>query len=182
VDCPAQNGSHAWEDLVYVECLDPVSHEPVPDGGRGELVVTTVADRAAPLVRYRSGDLVRWTREPCACGTAHGRMWTIGRLADIVSIGALSVLPSDVWPIVESLPETSNALFQIVRSKCTSSSMWVRLGHENATPASRVAEIRDHLQSGLTEALGVRCDVELMSYDQLMSTRAAWKLPRVVND
>ena len=55
---------------------------PVGDGERGELVSTTLLDKIAPLIRYRSDDLVRITRATCACGRTHGRVWPLGRKGD----------------------------------------------------------------------------------------------------
>ena len=78
--------AHFWEDTAFVESLDPDGTEPVGDGERGELVSTTLLDKIAPLVRYRSDDLVRVTHEPCACGRTHGRVWPLGRKGDEVVV------------------------------------------------------------------------------------------------
>ena len=58
-ECREHDGAHFWEDTAFVESLEPDGTEAVGDGERGELVSTTLLDKIAPLVRYRSDDLVR---------------------------------------------------------------------------------------------------------------------------
>jgi len=47
--------------------MQPARLRPGP-GEPGEIVVTTLAAEAMPLVRYRTGDLSRWLPGPCPCG------------------------------------------------------------------------------------------------------------------
>src|SRR5262249_43796954 len=54
-----KDGLHVWEDHFYPEIIDPVTGEVLPDGERGELVLTTLSRQAMPLVRYRTRDLTR---------------------------------------------------------------------------------------------------------------------------
>ena len=55
VQCMARNGYHLRELDLFLEILDPVSGEPVPDGETGEIVLTTLNREAMPLIRYRTG-------------------------------------------------------------------------------------------------------------------------------
>ncbi|MDG4832313.1 hypothetical protein O7627_23825 [Solwaraspora sp. WMMD1047] len=67
------------------------------DGGpdSGELVVTTLDLPARPLVRYRTGDLVQTTGEPCPCGLALPVMRTLGRRQDVIMFGGVSTRQED---------------------------------------------------------------------------------------
>jgi phenylacetate-CoA ligase len=181
VECPTAAGSHVWEDLVFVECLDVIDDTPVADGGRGELVVTSLVDRAAPILRYRSGDLVEFTREQCACGLHHGRIHTIGRLADQVDVGECGVLPIDVWNVVDEIPATAAAVFQIVRSKSTATTLSLRIGYDPALAPSIVA-LRDELDQRLGESLGVACEIDLQTAEAMVAARGGVKLKRVVDE
>jgi phenylacetate-CoA ligase len=179
VECPAQSGSHTWEDLVLAECLDPETLKPVADGEIGELVITALADRAAPLIRYRSGDLVRYTAQPCACGREHGRIHTVGRLADMVRVGARTVVPNDVWKVVEKVPATADAQFQVLRGPSAGGTLTARIGYDPdlaADPAALEVQLRGELAS----ALELPAAVELVTLDALLAARAGTKLRRVV--
>src|SRR5436305_5239425 len=78
-ECREHDGFHLWEDTVFAECVDTENLEPQAEGQTGELVATDLDNLAAPLIRYRSSDLVRLSRERCGCGRTHARMWLAGR-------------------------------------------------------------------------------------------------------
>lgn len=42
ISCKYDNGMHYWDDYIYIEILDPVTLESVPDGEMGEIVITTL--------------------------------------------------------------------------------------------------------------------------------------------
>jgi phenylacetate-coenzyme A ligase PaaK-like adenylate-forming protein len=73
------DGYHLWEDTFLAEHLSADGTDPVPGDEVGELVATNLDDLAAPLIRYRSDDLVRMSGDTCGCGRTHSRMWVAGR-------------------------------------------------------------------------------------------------------
>lgn len=175
-ECPARDGFHAWEDLALVEVLDPRGNKHVAEGERGELVVTNLVDRIDPLIRYRSGDLVRYTRKPCTCGRTHMRLWLVGRAGDEAVIGEQSVLPRDIWSAIESVEECSAGLFQIIRPQREMSELHLRVGHfAISDPASVCKRIEDAVE----QAIGLRPRVELVSNDELLKLGPPHKIPRI---
>ncbi len=74
VDCACHCGCHLREDELLVEVVDPASGAPTPTGAPGEIVVSTLRRRGAPLLRYRTGDLARLIETPCPCGSALKRL------------------------------------------------------------------------------------------------------------
>ena len=64
-ECREHDGFHLWEDTVFAECVEVDEHgwHDVPESDLGELVATDLDNRAAPLIRYRSEDLVRLSRD-----------------------------------------------------------------------------------------------------------------------
>ena len=84
VECEAHSGYHLREADLYLEVIDPVTGASVPEGTQGEVVVTTLARRGMPLVRYRTGDLSRFLPGSCACGTALRRLERVrGRRGEV---------------------------------------------------------------------------------------------------
>jgi phenylacetate-coenzyme A ligase PaaK-like adenylate-forming protein len=86
VDCAAHAGYHLREADLYFEIINPVTGDVLPEGGEGEVVVTTLTRQGMPLIRYRTGDLSCFIPERCACGTVLRRMErvsgrTSGRIA-----------------------------------------------------------------------------------------------------
>ena len=177
-ECQEHDGCHFWEDTAFVETLDPQGTEPVGDGERGELVSTTLIDKIAPLIRYRSEDLVRVTREPCACGRTHGRVTPLGRKGDEVVIDGVSVLPGDIWGAVELVDETQAGLFQIVRTGREMDALRLRVGYATEGPKG-LADLKTRVTDSVASAVGVQPEVELVENAVLLRQGPPHKIPRV---
>jgi phenylacetate-CoA ligase len=106
MDCPAHDGLHVWEDHYLVEILDPVTHEPVPDGSLGELTVSSLTREALPVIRFRTGDLSRVvSRDRCACGRTHVRIAPVaGRVDDMLIVKGVNFFPSQVEQALMEIP------------------------------------------------------------------------------
>jgi phenylacetate-coenzyme A ligase PaaK-like adenylate-forming protein len=174
------DGYVLWEDTVIAETLDTVTGAPVGDREIGELVATDLDNMAAPYVRFRSGDIVRITREPAPCGRTHARMWVLGRSGDETMVSGKPVMVSEVWQFVESVPELADGIFQVVRSANEMDRLAVRAGY----PPDRVSDLEElrRRAAGVLEAgLGVPVDVELRPIDDLLATASSVaKFSRVV--
>jgi phenylacetate-CoA ligase len=82
-ECPA-GGMHITAEDIVVELVGG-DGLPVPDGQVGEIVVTHLATRDFPFVRYRTGDMAVMGTEPCACGRGLPTLREIqGRSTDFV--------------------------------------------------------------------------------------------------
>jgi hypothetical protein len=91
------------------------------------------------------------------------------------------VLPIDVWNVVDQVPATAAGVFQISRSKSTDSNLYVRVGYDpSLAPSER--SLRDELEGLLLGRIGVACRVELLTADDMVSSRGGVKLKRVVDD
>jgi len=101
-DCHLHEGIHMWEDFFLVEVVDPKSGEPVGKEEEGELVITTLAKEAMPLLRYRSRDISKMIDAlECDCGRTHRRFSRIiGRTDDMVKVSGVSFWPSEVEAVL----------------------------------------------------------------------------------
>lgn len=70
VSCKHGQGMHLRETDLYVEITDPDTGELLPDGERGEIVVTTLSRQGMPLIRYQTGDESYIIPQSCKCGSA----------------------------------------------------------------------------------------------------------------
>ena len=101
--CEARNGLHVAEDHLLVEVLDLETGRPVPDGERGEIVMTTLRKKARPMIRFRTGDIGVADRSPCICGRTHLRINIAGRLDDMFIVSGVNVFPSDIEFVIRGL-------------------------------------------------------------------------------
>lgn len=174
-ECRERDGLHVWEDQVVAECLDPETGVEVPDGARGELVITSIADRSDPLVRFRGGDLVEFTREKCRCGRTHARFRILGRLGDEVVVGGRVLLPRDIWDAIENVPETMAGLFQVIRPTRELSTLSLRVGYAGQPD---LVALRRKVEDSVESRTGVRPVVELVPNDELLKLGPPHKIPR----
>lgn len=100
---------HYWDDYIYLEIIDPVTGENLPDGEIGEIVITTLVKEGAPLIRYRTHDLSRIIPEACPCGSKFPKIDMImGRTDDMMKIKGVNVFPSQIEEILGTFSEISS--------------------------------------------------------------------------
>jgi phenylacetate-CoA ligase len=96
-ECDHKAGLHIFEDHFYPEIISPETLEPLPDGERGELVLTTLTREGMPMIRFRTRDITTLRREPCECGRTVVRMDRItGRSDDMLKIRGVLIFPSQI--------------------------------------------------------------------------------------
>jgi phenylacetate-CoA ligase len=102
-ECEQKRGMHfSGRGFVHFELIDPQtgSVKPLVDGAEGELVLTHLVNRSAPLLRFRTRDHVRLSMGPCACGRTSPRVRCIGRTDDMLIVRGVNVFPSAVREVV----------------------------------------------------------------------------------
>ncbi len=105
MECAAHNGCHLRESELLVEIIDPRTCRPLPDGEIGEVVLTTLARQAMPLIRYRTGDLARLDRATCGCGGVTARLVDIrGRLGGCFMPNGTMLCSPDLDDLLYDIP------------------------------------------------------------------------------
>jgi phenylacetate-CoA ligase len=170
-ECPEQDGMHLGaRGFVHPELVDPATGEAVPfeDGATGELVLTHLRHRAAPLLRFRTRDHVSVRATPCACGRTSPRIRCIGRTDDMLIVRGVNVFPSAVREVVGAFaPDVSGHL--LIRPQAPGVKqdpplpVRVELGRDRrADPA-----LADAIGERLRSALVVQASVELVPWGTL---------------
>jgi phenylacetate-CoA ligase len=105
-ECPERRGVlHIIELAYFPEVMDPNSLEAVGSGGTGELVLTNLGRTGSPLLRYRTGDIVKRASElQCRCGSYELAIegGILGRVDDMVVVRGVNLYPSAVEEVVRS--------------------------------------------------------------------------------
>ncbi|MCR4649858.1 MAG: phenylacetate--CoA ligase [Lachnospiraceae bacterium] len=97
INCPGETAMHCFDDYLFIEIIDPVTGENVPDGEEGEIVITTLVKEGAPLLRFRTHDLSRIVPGECRCGCKYPRLDIIkGRSDDMFKIHGVNMFPAQV--------------------------------------------------------------------------------------
>lgn len=96
-ECEEKNGLHIFEDHFYPEIINYETMETLPEGEKGELVLTTLTREGMPIIRFRTKDITALRREKCDCGRTLVRMDRItGRTDDMLKIRGVIVFPSQI--------------------------------------------------------------------------------------
>jgi phenylacetate-CoA ligase len=97
-----KDGLTVWEDHFYPEIVDPESGRVLPDGEKGELVITTLTKEALPVIRYRTRDLTRLL--PGTARTMRRIEKITGRSDDMLIIRGVNVFPSQIEELILKTP------------------------------------------------------------------------------
>jgi phenylacetate-CoA ligase len=112
--CERRTGFHLHEDLCHLRVVGP-DGATLPDGQRGQLVLSNLVNRAQVLLNYPIGDLGALADRTCACGRTTRLLSELeGRVEDILELpGGRHVHPRAVW---QALKDDSELLqYQLVQ-------------------------------------------------------------------
>ena len=182
-ECTAMQGFHPWGDIIYCEVLDPESDKQMPDGERGELVVTMLQKEGLPIIRYRTGDISAIHHEECVCGRTHPRVERLsGRVDDMLIIRGINVFPSQVEHTLLGMDEIGdNFMIEVFREGALDA-MLVKVELPQAFSPDKLEDlltIKRHVEHELRNSLSVAAAVELVEYGSL--PRFEGKAKRVID-
>ena len=164
-ECKEQNGIHVWADHFLLEIIDK-NGDPVKEGQKGELVITTLTKEALPLIRYRVGDISIINNEECECGRTHPRLMRIlGRSDDMLIIRGINVFPSQVESVLMTIPEVGEHFQIIAERKGELDDLTVRVEVTRAGFSDKLADLmklEKKIQYELKKVLNLQTNVELV--------------------
>ncbi|MET0835774.1 MAG: phenylacetate--CoA ligase family protein [Thermoleophilaceae bacterium] len=170
-ECERQDGMHLGaRDFVHAELIDPDTEAALEldDGATGELVLTHLRHRAAPLLRFRTRDHVEVRTSPCRCGRTSPRVRCIGRTDDMLIVRGVNVFPTAVREVVSGFaPEVSGHILVKPQAEGVKQEpplpVSVELARGRTADAALAEEIRDRLRNLLV----VQTQVDLVPWGSL---------------
>jgi len=156
---PAPGGMHVIETEYIVEVIDPATGQALPDGQRGEMVVTNLGRVGSPLIRYRTGDQVRLVRGRCHCGRCFARLdgGILGRADEMFIVRGNNVFPTAVEAVLRRFPEIGEFRLNVVEDGALTQ---VRLDIEPAADTQDPSALCQRVVRTLQEALSFRAEVQ----------------------
>jgi len=181
--CKESDLLHVFEDHFLFEIIDPKTGEAVPDGERGELVITSLTKQALPLLRYRTGDITSITKEPCKCGRTMLRMESIvGRADDMLIISGVNVYPSQIEHVIANT-EGVTLNYQIIVDKkghLDKLEIHVEVSDEIMSDSlGEMAVIKKNIQNALLNNLYINANVTLVQPRSI--ARSEGKAVRIID-
>ena len=160
--CQQSPSSVHINELDYiVETLDPKTLKPVAPGQMGELVMTNLNRWGFPVIRYRTGDLVKLSdSETCACGRTFRRLegGVLGRVDDMMTIRGVNIYPGAIEAIVREFEEVAEFEARVFeRSGMHELLLKIEPREESSADANALIT---RLQEEMQNRLGLRITIE----------------------
>ncbi len=178
-ECEAQDGMHLGaRGFVHPELIDPDTGAALPldDGASGELVLTHLRHRAAPLLRFRTRDHVHVRMSPCPCGRTGPRIRCVGRTDDMLIVRGVNVFPSAIREIVSGFAEASGHILVRRASEGVKQEPPLPVSVELVKGVVPDAPLAEAIADRVREALVVRVEVELVPFGSLRRSEYKSKL------
>jgi len=157
-ECVEKQGMHIPDDVI-VEIVDPDTGKRVPDGSTGEIVATNF-NRTFPMIRYGTGDLSFFSKEPCPCGRTSMRLMKIlGRTDQVTKVRGTFIHPWQTDELMAKYPEVDK--YQVVVTRpgyADEMTFLVELADESVDKAV----LKGKLERDIQEALNVKGEVEFV--------------------
>ena len=170
-ECEHQDGMHLGaHGFVHPELIDPATETAIElaDGATGELVLTHLRHRAAPLLRFRTRDHVQVKISPCPCGRTGPRIRCIGRTDDMLIVRGVNVFPSAVREVVGAFaPAVSGNI--VVRPRTTGVKQEPPLPIAVELPDGAAVDpaLAERISNRLRQVLTVQTSVDLVPWGSL---------------
>ena len=170
-ECEHQLGMHLGaRDYVHPELIDPATGEQLAmtDGATGELVLTHLRHRAAPLLRFRTRDHVQIWTAPCPCGRTGPRVRCIGRTDDMLIVRGVNVFPSAIREVVNGFaPAVSGHILVRPSAPGVKQEPPLPVSVELARDADDDNGLADAIRARLRDVLVVQARVDLVPWGSL---------------
>ena len=185
IECiEAKQGLHIWEDHFIAEIIDPDTGKVLPEGEKGELVITTITKEGIPLLRYRTRDITSITYEPCKCGRTHARIARMsGRSDDMIIIRGVNVFPSQIESILMRIEGVEPHYLLIIDRDGNLDTLEVQVEVDERIFSDEVKVLQalaKQIEKEIKDLLGVTCTVRLVEPKTI--ARSEGKAKRVIDN
>jgi len=162
-ECGEKNGMHLWEDNFIMEIINPDTGEKLPDGEKGELVLTTLYREAMPILRYRTRDITMIIPDKCKCGRTHRRISRIiGRTDDMIIVRGVNIFPQQIERVLMGIKAVAQN-YQIVLESYDQMTVKVEIAKELFDGrVEHLVNLKNEITEKLRSEILVKPTVELL--------------------
>jgi len=147
-ECEALQGGHQHPELIITEILDD-NDQPVKNGEVGELTITTLGVEALPLLRFKTGDIVKAHDEPCSCGRTSLRLGPVlGRKQQMIKYKGTTLYPPAMHDLMSYFENIQLHQIEISTNAIGTDEINIRIAALN-TSTDFMDEIKDHFRAKL---------------------------------
>ena len=147
-ECEFQQGGHHHPELIIVEILDD-HNQPVMEGEEGELVVTTLGVETIPLLRFKTGDVIKAHYQPCKCGRNTLRLGpVIGRKKHMIKYKGTTIYPPAMYNLLNDFSAIENYIIELDRNEVGLDNITIKVGTK-ASSEDLMQRLKNHMRAKL---------------------------------
>jgi phenylacetate-CoA ligase len=151
-ECEYGCGGHHHPELIVCELIGENGMS-AGEGEIGELTVTTLGVEGMPLLRFRTGDLARFHREPCRCGRTSMRISPIvGRMNHMVKYKGTTLYPPAIFDVLDHVPYIENYVMVVSDNEYGTDHITLRIGLRETPGYDVTKELKDHFRARIRVA------------------------------
>lgn len=163
-ECPAHpDRMHLSESTAYAIVVDEKGNV-VPNGEKGEFVLTNYEATVQPLIKYRTHDVVEWHQESCDCG----RTWlwikggVLARTDQMVTVKGTNVYPTSVQALLGEITALSERMEIHIEGDDGLARVSVKVEPSPEIEATGYPGLKREAEALLREKIGVTIPVEVV--------------------
>ena len=147
-ECEAQEGGHHHPELIITEILDD-NNQPVAEGEVGELTITTLGIEGMPLLRFKTGDIVKEHSQKCKCGRNTNRLGpVIGRKKQMIKYKGTTIYPPAMHNVLNDFSEVETYIIELSHNSIGTDEIRIKIA--TTTPTEVLLQnIKDHFRAKL---------------------------------
>lgn len=150
-ECSERKGGHHHPELIIIEILDD-NNEIVKKGEYGELTITTIGVEGMPLLRFKTGDIVKAYEESCSCGRNTLRLSpVVGRKKQMVKYKGTTVYPPAMYDLLNDFDEVENYIIEIYHNTIGTDEILVKIGTKSNN-INIIERVKDRFRAKLRVA------------------------------
>ncbi|PHS67643.1 MAG: phenylacetate--CoA ligase [Flavobacterium sp.] len=147
-ECKFQQGGHLHPELIIVEILND-DNQPVKEGEEGEIVITTLGVETIPLLRFKTGDVVKAHYDSCKCGRNTLRLGpVIGRKKQMIKYKGTTIYPPAMFNLLNDFSEIENYIIELDKNEVGMDNITIKLG-TRAASEDLMKRLKDHIRAKL---------------------------------
>lgn len=147
-ECQAQQGGHLHPELIIAEILDD-DNLPVKEGTLGELTITTLGIEAMPLLRFKTGDMMKAYSQACTCGRNTLRLGPIeGRKKQMIKYKGTTLYPPAMQNILNNFSQLESFIIEISHNAIGTDEILIKIASVQSSEIL-LGQIKDHFRAKL---------------------------------
>lgn len=147
-ECEQQQGGHQHPELIITEILND-RNQPVAEGEEGELTITTLGVEGMPLLRFKTGDIVKAHSQKCNCGRNTIRLGpVIGRKKQMIKYKGTTLYPPAMHNVLNDFNQVESYVIELSHNAIGTDEILIKIAVTEPTE-SLLQNIKDHFRAKL---------------------------------